>query len=208
MQSIKRRVTVSGLILVLVLSVFAVHQTLGARGAFARPTTVVAVDLAAVLDGLQQRSVAEAELKQMGAELAAEEQRRVEELQALRQRREEAPEADHATLDEQLDRAMVKFEAWRQLQLERVDQETALRWQALDRSVRKAIAEMAEVEGYDIVLTDDSSVELGLNPALQASRENQIRQQMSARRLLYLNPEVDITDELIERMNNAFSAGG
>jgi hypothetical protein len=39
-------------------------------------------------------------------------------------------------------------------------------------------------------------------------REAQILQQISDRRMLYANPQLDITDELITRMNNEWKASG
>ena len=64
------------------------------------------------------------------------------------------------------------------------------------------------LKGYDFVLMDDTSAELAVNPESKVAREIQVKQQMTARRSLYVNPAMDITDQLIQRMNNAFNAGG
>ena len=59
----------------------------------------------------------------------------------------------------------------------------------------------------DLVLVDDSAGELGINPQSQLNRETQITQQMVSRRVLYAGDAVDITDQLITRMNNAYQSG-
>ena len=207
MQAIKRCVTVPGLLLVLVLAALVVYQAVGERGAFARPTTVVTVDLAAVLDGLKQRAAAAAELDQMKAAIEAEDDRWQQILTELQTRLDEAPESEKPALRAEIARKALEYQAWGRAELEWMDREKSLRWRDLDRSIRDAIAEMARLEGYDIVLTDDSGAELGVNPNASASVEAQVKQQLNARRLLYVNPEVDVTDELIKRMNNAYSAG-
>jgi Skp family chaperone for outer membrane proteins len=40
----------------------------------------------------------------------------------------------------------------------------------------------------------------------QMPRETQVRQQISTRRVLYASPSIDITEQLIIRMNNAYAA--
>ena len=61
---------------------------------------------------------------------------------------------------------------------------------------------MAVESGYDIVFVDDSVVEM------VTGTEVEVRRQISARRMLYANPEIDLTEELVTRMNEAFRTGG
>ena len=58
-----------------------------------------------------------------------------------------------------------------------------------------AATEFAEQHNIDFILTDDSIVELRLGTDVQ------VVQQMSLRRVVYANPEFDITDELIAWIN-------
>ena len=44
------------------------------------------------------------------------------------------------------------------------------------------------------------------DPSLRISRENQIKQQIANRRVMYARAAYDITDALIVRMNTAFGA--
>ena len=66
--------------------------------------------------------------------------------------------------------------------------------------------DLAEAEGYDIVILNDSSDELPFDREVRMPAQLQILQQITSRKLLYLNPATDVTDDLIVRMNNAFRA--
>lgn len=211
MHSIKQSVRLPGLLLVLVVGVIIACQAIGQRPGAASSTVVVAVNLRTVLDGLEQRSVAEAEIEEMKDGILAEDEQRKEQLQGLRTQYDNIPEADEDARDalrEQIAREALDYDAWSRFSLEQVDIETSLRLRDLHRAIQSAIAELCEIEGYDIVLVDDSQQELTINRESRLSREVQVRQQMTSRRIMYVNPVADITDELVERMNNAYNAGG
>jgi Skp family chaperone for outer membrane proteins len=210
MHSIKQSVRLPGLLLVLVVGVIITCQAIGQRPGTASSTVVVAVNLRTVLDGLEQRSVAEAEVEEIKDRILAEDGQRKQELQDLRAQFDNIPEADEDARDalqEQLARQALDYDAWSRFSLEQVDIETSLRLRDLHRAIKSAIAELCEIEGYDIVLVDDSQQELTVNRDSRVSREVQVLQQMISRRMMYVNPVADITDELIERMNNAYNAG-
>jgi len=211
MHLIKRTVRVPALALVLALGAAFAYQAIGQRTGSASPTVVVTVNLGAVLDGLEQRSVAEAEMNELGDRSQAEDQRRQKEIEDLRTQLENIPEADEEARDavrEQIARVALQYQAWGRFALEQLDMEKSLRYRDLDRSIKSAIAQLCEIEGYDIVLMDDSQQELAINRDSRVSRGVQVLQQMASRRIVYVNPVADITDEIIERMNNAYNAGG
>ena len=66
---------------------------------------------------------------------------------------------------------------------------------------------MAPIEGFNIVLLDDSAQELRVNSESKLPLEAQVLQQMTSRRVLFADKSVDITDDLVLRMNNAYQAG-
>ena len=62
----------------------------------------------------------------------------------------------------------------------------------------------ARAEGYDeIVLVDDSASEIRTENNAQVSLQAQVLQQISTRRVLFAKNTIDITDQVIVRMNNA-----
>ena len=72
------------------------------------------------------------------------------------------------------------------------------------RKIKAETANLATAQGYDIVMLDDSAGELQIDRESRLDRRTQIEQQILRRQLLYANPAIDITDDLIQRMNNAF----
>ncbi len=108
---------------------------------------------------------------------------------------------------EKIAMALLQYEGWKRFAVEQLDIEQSLLFRDLDRAINKAIKELCEIEGYDLVLMNDAAKELAINPESQMSRVAQVRQQMTSRRVLYVGPKTDITDELTIRMNNAFKAG-
>ena len=89
-----------------------------------------------------------------------------------------------------------------------VDIEKSIMLRDLYKQIKEAVAELANVEGYDLILVDDSGGELGIDPNSQQSREAQILRQITRRRALYSADTIDITDEIIVRMNNAYKSRG
>lgn len=202
------------LCIALMLSAAAVVASLAlagraeAAGPVAEPTTVVTVNMPAVLEKLKQRSQAEADLQAFAEAMQASDKERKDAIKEMKQQLDAMPKQStpaRQQLEDKLSLALLELEAWQHFATEQIDIEKSTRLRDLDKSVRDAIRELAEVNGYDIVLTDDSDVELTANRDANVPLEIQVKQQMVKRRILYANPTVDVTDELIERMNNAFA---
>ena len=210
MRSLRNAMLVSGLVLAVVVTTVLTTEVAGTRGMFASPTSVAVVNVPAVLEKLEQRAVAEAELMMMAQQIHDENEQWREKIEGIETQLKELPQTDETrrrTLQDQFARQRLEYEEWRRYKYDRLDIEKSLLMQDLYRKVLEALGELAEIEGYDIVLADDSGDALQLSPDAPMSREGQVRQQIRARRVLYANPAVDITDQLVERMNNAFSAG-
>jgi len=65
---------------------------------------------------------------------------------------------------------------------------------------------MALTEGYDLVFLDDSSDALPFTRKSRVVPQEQVLQQLVKRKVLFVNPTLDITEDLIMRMNNEFNA--
>lgn len=172
-------------------------------------TTIATVDLTAVLEGLTQRADADLTLRQMAEESRTESDRRAGEIEALRaQFRDTVVPATRQDLEERLALAAIEYGAWVRLTNQKTDVEQSLVLQDLYRAIKVAAAEMALAEGYDLVIVDDSVRQLRLSLDSPLSREEQIRHQIGSRRLLFADPELNVTDDLIARMNRAYQASG
>ncbi len=201
-------INVSTILLVALLSAVISHHATASRSAMINPTVVVTVNRKAVLDGLNERAVAEANLNTKKGDIRAEDVRWKEELNSLRTQitaMEKGPDRD--TQISVFERRTLEYQGFLRYAEAKIDLETALLYESLYNSISAAIKLMAENEGYDIVLVDDSVAPFTENPNSRTSREVQILQQIAARRIMYANPMIDITQNLILRMNNASNAG-
>jgi Skp family chaperone for outer membrane proteins len=209
MQSAKRNVNGFSVVLLLALCMVLGYQAFGRPAAQNRAPVVVTVDMTRLVDGLEQRQAAEADLKARSDRFEADQATRSQELADLKEQLKAIPETDKKAREELQDRygrKAVKFQAWQQAQKEAFEIDTALQLRDIDNSIRAAIADLAEANGYDLVLTDDSAREITYNREAQVPGGVQVRQQMLSRRVLYVDRSVDVTNELIARMNNEFNA--
>lgn len=181
-----------------------------------KPTVFATVRLSVVLEKLDQRAEAEANMNAMGQQVRAEEARRKDEIQKMQDQLEamraelgDKPAPPEATaLQEKLALESLRYQAWSRVTLSKVDIEKALVLEDLYRSIKAACSLIASANGYDIVLVDDSQGEITTTSDSRTPREAQVLQQIIGRRMLHGNPALDITDELITRMNNAHKAAG
>lgn len=211
MHSLKRSINVPAALLLAVLcSVLAYQVFAQGQSGGGNCHCVVSVDLPAVLEGLNERAEAELKLKAMKEERITEDAKKQEDLKKKQSDLDALPEGDarRDKLSEDLMLAALEYQNWRAFTAEQLDIEKSLMFRDLDHSVMKAIDELADANGYDIVIMNDSSQQLGVNPEANVPREVQVTQQMTARRTLHVNPDADITQELVQRMNNAHNAGG
>ena len=76
----------------------------------------------------------------------------------------------------------------------------------LYRSMQENSAKLAEIEGIDLIIINDGSDEFVVSGGLKITRQDQIREQIAMRRVLYRAKTIDISDDLIIRMNNEYAA--
>ena len=192
----------------------AIAQNGGAAG---KPSVVATVRLSAVLEKLDQRGEAEANLNALAQKVKGDEKTRKDEIQKMQDQLEELrkaagdavdPGAEITDLQEQVAQKTLQLQAWSRFTVDKVDIEKSLLMQDLYRNIKTAAQTMATANGYDLVLVDDSQAELSTTGDSRVSREAQVVQQIAARQLLYVNPALDITDQIITRMNNAHKAAG
>ncbi len=182
--------------------------TAGARQLLASPSAVATVNLPRLLENLKEREAKEVAIRKMLQEYQTEAERQQAAVQDLQNKLREAPSDDaKLEMEERIALATLQFRGWDGMTQAKIDAEAALQLQSLFHSIRDAAEALAQSQGYDIVLLEDSDAEFSLSGDNRISRELQVRTQMLNRRTLYVSESVDITTTLIDRMNNAFDAG-
>ncbi|MHC4217329.1 MAG: OmpH/Skp family outer membrane protein [Planctomycetota bacterium] len=194
--------------LALALGTIAAYQALAQRGAGISPPIIAAVRIEPLFDGLQQRAEAKMQISALEDDLVAEQGRRQEALNAKELELEDVVAATRREeLGDEIGLERLKHQFWFQEAQAELEVDKAVRLQNLYRSIKKAIAEMAEAEGYDMVVLNDSSDDVPFDREVRVPAQIQILQQITNRKILYLKPTIDVTDDLIVRMNNEFRAG-
>lgn len=175
---------------------------------FAPPTAIGVVDMATVFDRLSESAEWDVKLRSLESRFSQEVGDRRAELEAMVKEIEAM--GDGPAKSARIDDARLKqlqleqFGAMKQLEL---DREKSLKWQAVYRAVRDGARKLAENEKYDLIIVDDSRVEVRTKrdkdlPPLEAQAQSQISQL----RILHASRTIDVTEKLIVQINNARTA--
>ena len=168
-----------------------------ATNAPTKPAVVAVVDLERVFNNLDSRKTEEDKIIAMREDMIAQADEMRDELELLTAELESL-EAGSATMMEMNDRAISisgrlrAFETYGQLLIER-DQAATLR-KTYDL-IREEAGKLSKAKGIDLVLLNDSIPLVDLTDAAGTL------QQISARRILWANNTLDITEELLAQMN-------
>lgn len=209
---------VAGLVMtVAALGLVGVGVAGGSR--LAEPTSVAVVNYSQVVSNLEQWTAMEAEQAQMrssmteeGSAMVARFEELVEQIrgyeaqaQAAGGELDEATLAEAAAVQDEARKLDLRIEAFKQRSSRRLDWEQSYALEEIWQVVNTEIQTIADANGYDIVMADDSGDALQVNRR-QANASGQLAAQMGQRRLLYTARSVDITQDLIDRLNNAWKA--
>lgn len=201
------RTSISALLLVFVLVALAAYQAGAQRAVAPAPPVLATVRIETLFDGLTQRAEAKAEIHRMETDIATEQARREDSLRQKEQDLENiVAAAQRAALTDEMALEQLKYQYWHQQVTAEMEVEKALRLQELYTALKEAIRDLAETEGYDLVIVNDESDELNFDREARVPAQVQVLQQVTNRKILYLNEAIDITEDLIQRMNNTFQA--
>lgn len=199
------RITIVVCLLVAVSALGLSFQA-GAARRMASPTVVATVDINRVREGLTERVDAQAGLIALAQKIESENTERLGKIEELQTEITDTVDPDQRQeLQEELDLNLVRAAAWREYIKQQVDIEKSLLLQDLFQKISDAVAELAEVEGINLVLVSDAGRVVKTVSDAQVARELQVRQQISTRRIMYASSTIDITEQLIIRMNNSYA---
>lgn len=166
-----------------------------------QPAVLATVDLERIFNQLDERDHADAELAEMANDLQKNidaQVRRINLLEEDLEAFEQGSDKHQQTLEE-LSLLSLEYQADVEWSRQMIAFQRAVILRRIYSSIREFMVEEAKERGIDIVFVDDTVVEL------PPGDEEETTRQISARRMLYTNPSIDITDEVIRRMNEAFS---
>lgn len=165
----------------------------------ARPTKVAVVDVRKLFNALEERDKMEADLNVMDQKIVEEKKVREAKLNdmATDLKMVGNSDADFERMTEALERAHMEHGNWLQWQQKRRTRESRLRVLDLYRRIAKAIEDASVESGYDLVLYKDDI-------DLDSIKPDEVNALITSRRVLYSAADMDITDAITTRMNNAF----
>jgi Skp family chaperone for outer membrane proteins len=198
----KNRINWPVLVLLTVIAGMVGYGTYAQKSpAPAAPCVVATVDIEAIFRGLTERSAADATLTQLAEELDAKGLRDREQIDLLRQDLDlYSPDSkqyqETATRVAQMG---YRLQAYREFAVRKLEVEKTRTLRALYAKIKASIGELSRKQGYDIVFVNDTVVELPTDVT-----EAETWRQISARRMLYTDPQLDITQQVLEYMNDAY----
>ena len=205
MQNARRASSLPVAFALAVAIVLVGHDAFGNRHLSAPTTKVATIDLSRVFERINVNASLEIQLNAITDQLNTEAESRTE---AINQELRKAVELDKTDPDgaqdirDRVALMKLELEEWGSLKQLELDRERALMWKSIYMSIRKQTTNLAEAEGWDIVLVNDSLGEVKLGNEMNVSREQQVISQILNRRMIYASTATDITEQLIVRINN------
>ena len=174
----------------------------------APPTAVGVVNMAAVFDRLNEAAEWDVKLKNLESKFGEEMRARRGELEAGAKELEAMPEG--ADKEKRLDGLRLKklqTEQWALMKELELDRERSLKWQSVYRAVREGAKKLCENEKFDMIVVDDSQIEIQTQRSKDAPPlETQAKSQITQLRVLHAAKGIDVTDKLVVQINNSRAA--
>ncbi len=195
-----------GLVAAAIVVVGSVAWQAGANNAannLPAPPRTAFVNLEKVINELEERSSMEADLQAF----VSSRQEKINEIQANAKIAADeieimVPGNDaYRTKVEQLAMFKVQLDAEQNFAQQRIEVRQGEIMSHLFGKVQEAVTRIAEQEGYDVIFSND------FNIALQPGGNTGVMRQIAVRRLLYVNDSFDISDQVLQLMNNEWKAG-
>lgn len=178
------------------------HATNANRAAPTSPSVVAVLDLEALFQGLDERGSADTQLMRIAEDLDARGTLRREEIELLSQDLElySPGSPQYQETSREVARKGFELQAFLDFAMRKLDAEKARTLRRLYDRIKSTVETISKENGYDLVLVDDSIVSLPIE-----ATEAETMRQISARRMLYGSPQINITQDVIARMNQEFS---
>ena len=173
----------------------------------AQATRIGSLNLAKVLDKLQEKSDWEAQLGALQNQMRDEADSRKKKLEAeVKQAGAATDGAEQQRIAEQVVLEQLQLEQWATSKGTELDLENSLMWQSIYRNLREESAKLAESEGYDYIIVNDGTNNISTSREIKVPLAQQVLEQIGRRQIIFASPTTDVSDKLIVRMNNTHAA--
>lgn len=177
------------------------RATAGARLAPPSAPIIAVIDLEEALSKLGERSDKEKTLKDQVAELQARINKYGEDLKSDQSKFELEIGPAKAAMGKQIREKMIRAEFEKQYSQKLLTESQGEMLRDLYVKISDAAKRVAEKNGYQIVLASDEKVNIPKGDPDGVTRA------IALKRFLYVDPQLNITGEVVEMMNNEYAAG-
>lgn len=196
-----KRMHLTALILVFtVLSLGA--MAIGASAMMAaKPTAIAVVDVVKVRNALEEAREVTAEIERALQKFQNEDKARIQEIEELRQDLD-LLEASTPAYDEKrqdLLFKMVEARTWQEVKKAQLNSEHAIQLERLYMKIVSAARDIGQLRGFDIVMSAERKIDF------TKANAQEIDALVALRKLLWYTEEIDITEQVIQKMNNDFA---
>ncbi len=183
----------------LVVASLAGSRWLNAQPSRSATGRAATVDVVRVFNEYEKQKDLAEEFKAEQDKLDAENQQRRAKIDALQATVDRMQPSDplYADRARELFQMQVEYKNWYELKRAAIGREMAMWTARMYREILTAIGTTAERDGFDMVFYRDEFEPAGLDPQV-------IREQIQDRKVLYASPGVDITSDLLARMNASY----
>jgi Skp family chaperone for outer membrane proteins len=167
------------------------------------PTRVAVVDIVKVFNEFDQIKVLNQKMSALEADLQAQDQKKNQEIESQRGAvKAFSPDSpQHKKANDDLRTMLVNYQVWKLEAQDRMSQ-NHLRWvNRTYESIRTQVAAVAKAKGFQVILTTQE-----LDTSITDSKV--MLKQIIERKVLYFDPVVDLTADVLAALNNAFAAAG
>lgn len=165
-----------------------------------RPTAVATLDVSKVLNELEELSELKAKLRRRQEDIFTEKADREAEIGLIEQDLTVLTEGTKSYKDAEDRRArkVIELDAWLKFHQARLQIDQAVYIEDIYRTIVSTVGVVAEQDGWDIVLYLDDI------DAVRGQNVQQVQQQIVLRKLIYSAADLDISDRVIQMLNNEF----
>lgn len=165
---------------------------------------VAVVNVQKAFDALKEKLQIEADLQTQADKVKQEDQSRQQQIGELKQDLSILANGTSAFQKkaEELERAALSRQVWLSFQQNKLNRERALRIEAIYKRMLGTIGRVAKQSGFKLVLFKEPEVKFA-----NVTKPEQISALIQVRKVLWSAEELDLTEQVVAKMNTEFNAG-
>lgn len=166
----------------------------------AKPTAVAVVDLQRIFENLKQQQQIRADLQTRQEHLRQQQEDKRKQVSTLQADLDLLAEGSAAYQQKaaERDKAVIDLQVWQEYETRKLRIDEQLMVEQLFRQANQTIERVADDNGFDLVLFKNQVVNM---------QGGQNQQSLNIRIIAWNDETIDLTNQVVQRMNNEFEAG-